>query len=110
MERRRRLQHPAYTAMPHRLFQQRSLLHAPWVQTAQRTNDVGNAMLAARARGSDTRMRKNRVNVHGVKACHMAIQPARQRRGVTEPLAPFALKEDRRHSLIVNSPAKLNAQ
>src|SRR5947209_6779224 len=96
--------------MPHHFFKERLLPHAPGIEAAERANDVGHQMPATGARRRHAGVRKDCVNMHGIKARDLPVEPARQWPRITESLAPLSCKKDRLHALKINCPAKLDGQ
>ncbi len=97
VDRRRPLEHPGDAGVPQHALPDSAPREAPWVERAEGAHHVRHAAPAARSGRRQAGVREHRVHVQHVELSDVAVQPARERPGILERLAPLPGEEPRRY-------------
>src|SRR6185503_10152544 len=91
--------------LPEETLAQRLLRHAPRIERPQRSNNIWNTALLTNMRRRHGRMIEDCMNMGEAKALNVRTEPRREGPRVFERLSQLRLKEDRRHTFVIQNLA-----
>lgn len=88
--------------MPKEFFAKPFLLQAPWIERAERPNDIGNLVFPAGRRRGDRHVLKHIMDMNQIEFLYMLIGPSSKSLRISKGLVSLPMKENHGQASIGN--------